>query len=250
MNIKIAFVFLAILALSFVGAAGQVVSEAPAPMDPVQVAPNDPSVQFNLVSPNGSSRLETMNTLNVEFNFVARAYDFHDGSYISSCYITLSNGDVLETVLNGATGVGTAQYSLTPGDYSWTVTCNSNNGGVWTSNAVDFAVRIPVAQVELGEPSIVVNNPSTSNDDDNDNGNGRRRAGTGLPLTPLSTTPGSQSSQNSEDSSSNEFSGITGAVVGLFGGEKNAKIAGILIVVLGLAGLVVYNREYLGLVKA
>ncbi|MEK6836912.1 MAG: hypothetical protein AABX94_04570 [Nanoarchaeota archaeon] len=108
-----------------------------------------------------------------------------------------------------------------------------------------------VSPVLVEEPPIVVNtntggNPSNSNNND-DEGNGRR-AGAGLPLTPLSTTPGNQgSSESGEDNS--QFSGITGAVVGLFG-EKGALGVGIFLVVVGLVALTVYNRAFLGLVKA
>jgi len=269
MNTKISFIFLAILALSltFVSAAEQVVYETPiegvnpsgnqnqggifvGSQNPMQIAPNDPSVQFNLVSPNSNTALETTNILEVTFNFVATAYDFHDGNYLDSCSITVSNGDVLDVDFDHATGVGTAKDSLVVGDYSWQVTCTSDSGTVWTSNAVDFAVRTHVAQVELGEPSVVINNPVVSSDDNE--GNGRRRAGAGTPLTPLSTTPGSQNPQsnsNNGDSSSDEFSGITGAVVGLFG-KKGALGVGIFLVVVGLVALTIYNREFLGIVKA
>src|SRR3989344_3798924 len=266
MNTKLVWVMFLTLAfaLSFVSAAEQVVSEMPiegvnpsgnqnqggilvGSQNPMQIAPNDPSVQFNLVSPNSNTALETTNILEVTFNFVATAYDFHDGNYLDSCSITVSNGDVLDVDFDHATGVGTAKDSLVVGDYSWQVTCTSDSGTVWTSNAVDFAVRTHVAQVELGEPSVVINNPVVSSNDNEDNG--RRRVGTGLPLTPLGTTPGNQNSQNSEDSSSNGFSGITGAVVGLFG-KKGALGIGIFLVVVGLVALTVYNRAFLGIVKA
>ena len=257
MNTKLVWVMFLTLAfaLSFVSAAEQVVSEMPiegvnpsgnqnqggilvGSQNPMQIAPNDPSVQFNLVSPNSNTALETTNILEVTFDFVATAYDFHDGNYLDSCFVTVNDMD-LDVDFDRATGIGNARGSLAPGDHSWQVTCTSNDGQSWTSNSVAFKInQIVVPSVNLGN----------SNE-----GNGRRRAGTGLPLTPLSTTPGtgnqSNSDSNSEDSSSDEFSGITGAVVGLFG-KKGALGIGIFLVVVGLVALTIYNRKNWGLVKA
>ena len=189
--------------------------------------------------------------MNVEFNFVATKYDFHDGDYIS-CSVIIMNEDATEAVeldalLNEATGAGTAQYLFTTsGQYKWKVVCSNNRGQSWNSIDSPFSI-VFVAPLAPEEPSVVVNNPVVSSNDNE--GNGRRRAS--LPLTPLSTTPGTgnQTSQSSKDSGSNGFSAITGAVVGLFG-KKGALGIGIFLVVVGLVALVVYNRAFLGIVKA
>ena len=270
MNTKLVWVmFLTLaLALSFVSAAEQVISETPIEgVNPsgnynqggilvgsqpvVNIAPNDPSVQFNLVSPGDNQVFQTTNTVNVEFNFVATKYDFHDGDYIS-CSVIIMNEDATEAVeldalLNEATGAGTAQYLFTTsGQYKWKVVCSNNRGQSWNSIDSPFSI-VFVAPLAPEEPSVVVNNPVVSSNDNE--GNGRRRAS--LPLTPLSTTPGTgnQTSQSSKDSGSNGFSAITGAVVGLFG-KKGALGIGIFLVVVGLVALVVYNRAFLGIVKA
>src|SRR3989344_6258205 len=152
MNTKLVWVmFLTLaLALSFVSAAEQVISETPIEgVNPsgnynqggilvgsqpvVNIAPNDPSVQFNLISPGDNQVFQTTNTVNVEFNFVATKYDFHDGDYIS-CSVIIMNEDATEAVeldalLNEATGAGTAQYLFTTsGQYKWKVVCSNNRG--------------------------------------------------------------------------------------------------------------------------
>ncbi len=80
----------------------------------------------------------------------------------------------------------------------------------------------------------------------NDDDEGGRRVLNQLPLTNLSGT--SSDEQNPESEQSSVFSKITGAVIGVFGKRGTLGI-GIFIVVLGIVGLAVYNRERFGIVK-
>ena len=77
-----------------------------------------------------------------------------------------------------------------------------------------------------------------------DEGSGRRLNKS--PLTELGNNL--KEDESLESSRVSGFSKITGAVVGVFGKRGTLGI-GIFIVVLGVAGLVVYNRQRLGIVK-
>ncbi|MEK6909168.1 MAG: hypothetical protein AABX23_03900 [Nanoarchaeota archaeon] len=144
-----------------------------------------------------------------------------------------------------------------------------DSGYVVTSNPVPIAPIVPSVNsiptsIAPVDPQIIVIsgptnpvNPSSNNNDDNsgrnNNGNGRnsnnnddesngRRLNTiTLPLEELSTS--------SEDESDSRFSKITGAVIGVLG-NKGALGLGILLVVVGVVGLFVYNRQRFGIVKA
>ncbi len=83
---------------------------------------------------------------------------------------------------------------------------------------------------------------SKKSDDDE----GSRRVLNKLPLTNLSNTLSDK--QNLEIEQSSGLSRITGAVIGVFGKRGTLGI-GIFIVVLGVVGLLVYNRKRFGFVK-
>lgn len=142
-------------------------------------------------------------------------------------------------------GAGSALTQLVPGSYSWSVEC-MKDGVLFTSeDAYSFQI---VGTVEPQIPNN--NNPTNTNNNnnggpnnrDNDDDSGRRLNPISLPLQELSNT-----AESSEDQESSP--GITGAVIGALKGKTLVGII-ILAVVLGVAGLVIYNRRKLGVVKA
>ncbi len=257
MNIRFVLVMLISLAFALTFAQAATLSAAPQAQDPVQIAPNDPSVQFDLISPDNNEVFQMTSNIDIDFSFVATPYDFEDETtYISSCKISIRNADSalptieLDTSFNQATGAGNIQYLFNEaGQYFWRVSCLSSDGADWNSNELSFSIirAAPIAPVENEQPSNSSNNPTNTNNNNNggsnnDDSNGRRLQPISLPLQELSNT-----AEDSEDQESSP--GITGAVIGALKGKTLAGII-ILVVVVGIAGLVIYNRRKLGVVKA
>ncbi len=117
-------------------------------------------------------------------------------------------------------------------------------------NPLENENELPI-EPPIVEPPVVTNGNdggSSSNDDD-DESNGRRiPRNTGL--NPLSNTANSNPTATSltDAGAESQPSGITGAVIGVFG-EKGALGVGVFITLVGLISLAVYNRDKLGFVS-
>ena len=191
MRLKLTFAFFALLAFALTFAQAATLSAAP--QSAVPIAPNSPSVQFDLISPDNNEVFQMTSNINIDFSFVVTPYDFEDETtYISSCKISIRNADSalptieLDTSFNQATGAGNIQYLFNEaGQYFWRVSCLSSDGADWNSNELSFSIirAAPIAPVENEQPSNNNNNNPTNT---NNNNNGGSDDSTGRRLQPIS----------------------------------------------------------------
>jgi hypothetical protein len=248
MNFKIAWVFLTILALGMVIAqsedATQSDASSSARVDAIQPVVDD--MNINLVSPaNGFvyqfPTTADINALNIDFEFSVDPVT--PANVEADCKVNIEgtsdfivDADVMDT------GRGFLSLQFGSGTYTWRVECVKGEFS-FLSDTYSFEIRAPeVSNPGNNNPTSNNNNNGNSKRNSDDDSNGRRLQPVSLPLQELSNT-----AEGSEDQESS--AGITGAVIGALGKKTLTGII-ILAVVLGAAGLVIYNRRKLGVVKA
>lgn len=181
---------------------------------------------ISLISPSDNQVFEiTGNTTTVSFEFLVNSSLFIKSNF--TCFIDIAN-NLIPSYPDENLTHWTANSSFELGEYDWRVSCTDSLMSIESSYR-SFEIREFVAPEPIVKPK--------------EEEGGRRRIIT-LPLENLSLN----TTESEVDSSNNPISFITGAVIGTFG-EKGTFIIGLLMVIIGLATLVVYNREHLGLVK-
>lgn len=149
----------------------------------------------------------------------------------------------VETMLRGS-GYGRAYSKFQEGSYEWYVVC-TNSQASYKSETRSFKVEAPVEPQITSNTNTNTNTGNSGGSSNDDDSNGRRLQPISLPLQELSNTAeGSEGSEDQEGSA-----GITGAVIGALGKKTLTGII-ILAIVLAVAGLVIYNRRKIGVVKA
>ncbi len=187
---------------------------------------NEHAIQ--LVSPDDNLEIQTTSSeVQVDFTFFVNKSLFNPKD-VPSCLIYIDGAGSkfkLKSTFDESSWLGHGSSVLSLGDYDWKVLCRDSIKSVQSvSNSFNIIQLIP------------------TKDDKEEEEGGRRRIT--LPIQNLSLS----SIQLERDSGKSAISFITGAVIGLFG-EKGTFIIGLLLIIIGLASLVVYNREHLGLVK-
>lgn len=226
------------------------ISTEPISVPPVRI---DAYIEITPLTPADNSAFTTTSNALVRFTFLADAIGFMDADYPILCSVNVNSdsGGIIEIDAifdEDTTNFWYADYEFSEGSYTWIVSCNSNNNvQTWSSPSQTFTV------------DDTTNNGGNNNGGNNNNNGGgnsrtvaeieeeggrRRLTNNDLPLTNLSNTNVPKTPEKN-----NGVFGITGAVVGVLG-EKGALGFGIFLVIVGLAGLFIYNRQRFGMVKS
>ncbi len=184
---------------------------------------------IRLISPQNNLEIQTLSSESgVDFTFFVNKSLFNPRD-MPSCSIQVNGGNnifELNSTLDESSWQGQVNSVFSLGDYDWRVSCRDSIKSI-RSASNSFSIRQFIVVEEEPEQEE----------------GGRRRKIT-IPIANLSLN----STELDNSSSNNPISFITGAVIGLVG-EKGTFIIGLVMVIVGLATLVVYNREHFGLVK-
>lgn len=191
---------------------------------------NEDAIQ--LLTPADNLEIQTTFTeAQVDFTFFVNKSLFNPKD-MPSCLIRVKDdGSIFElnSTFNESTWQGRGSSIFSLGDYNWRVVCKDSLKTIQSArNSFNIRQLVPIEEEEEEEEEE----------------EGRRRRVITLPLNNLSLN----TTESENDSSNNPISFITGAVIGLVG-KKGTFIIGLLLVIVGLAALVVYNREHFGLIK-
>ena len=199
-------------------------------------------IENGVVSVNSASDEAVLNSAN-------SAVDIVD-TLACKVHVRESGGNVSDfSAVVDSNGVdGKADGVLSLGNYKWSVVCSDDSvdGTLINSDEWTLAIASPPAQPEAPSP------PSQGTI----GGNGHR-GGSSSSLVPLNNRPASASNGNGNtnptinsngDVPAGRPSGITGAVIGVFG-KSGALGIGIFITLVGVASLVVYNKRRLSVKK-
>ena len=252
MNFKFAFIALMVLAVSLASIGQSLVFEPetmPSWSGDYQPVPavNDPSISSAPIStvPTSSSTPVSVEPTSPISSGVPPVSIYPSVNPVSIAPV-LIDVSANPTPVNPASAQYTATSSSVP-------ISNPSSGGsssvpIAPTRPTNSATQTPTTPTSEppnnggGSGGTTGGNGGNSNDDDDDDSGRRRLEPITLPLEELST-----SSESDEDASG--LSRITGAVIGAIGKKGLAGII-ILAVVLGVAGLVIYNRRKIGVVKA
>lgn len=180
------------------------------------------------------------NAMNIGFSFLVEPVTPQNVE--AQCNINIEGTqDYIFSAQMTDTGEGSASGQFGVGTYSWRVECVKQGVTFTSENTYSFEVK--------NTPPVIINNPTNnptnnnggSSNNDDDEGSNRRLQPITAPLQELSNT-------ETTGSESTGSPGITGAVTGLMSKKTLTGIV-VLAVVLGIAGLVIYNRRKLGVVK-